>query len=177
MDTSETYIEMKVCTKCEVRKHLYDFSIPEYIKQCEKAEEIQELWKPKVGDWFYKRDGIGFGLWLICKLDEKGNLFCSGERMGRAPFSGELIWFMTPGDYIWLPPQNQLQEMVVCPGTELFIVFMGDKRWYSLPINDQRNPVLSYDTLEQLWLAFVMKQKYNKAWNGTDWIAEKVVAK
>jgi hypothetical protein len=23
---------------------------------------------------------------------------------------------------------------------------------------------------EQLWLAFVMKEKYNKVWNGEDWV-------
>jgi len=24
--------------------------------------------------------------------------------------------------------------------------------------------------MEQLWLAFVMKEKHNKTWNGKDWI-------
>ena len=27
-------------------------------------------------------------------------------------------------------------------------------------------------TQEQLWLAFIMKEKYNKVWNGEDWIKE-----
>jgi len=30
-----------------------------------------------------------------------------------------------------------------------------------------------HDSMEQLWLAFVMKEKYNKIWNGENWIKEK----
>ena len=28
-------------------------------------------------------------------------------------------------------------------------------------------------SMEQLWLAFAMKEKYNKSWDGKDWIASK----
>jgi predicted Abi (CAAX) family protease len=27
-----------------------------------------------------------------------------------------------------------------------------------------------FTSMEQLWLAFVMKEQYNKVWNGKDWI-------
>lgn len=27
-----------------------------------------------------------------------------------------------------------------------------------------------FTTMEQLWLAFTMKEKYNKKWNGEDWV-------
>jgi len=29
-----------------------------------------------------------------------------------------------------------------------------------------------FNTGEQLWLAFVMKEKYDKVWNGDDWTKE-----
>jgi len=71
---------------------------------------------------------------------------------------------------VWLPRQDQLQEMVFelvqsKPGkcrTRLmklfaeFLEFVGDSG-------------ANYDSFEQLWLAFVMKEKYNKVWNGNDW--------
>jgi hypothetical protein len=73
---------------------------------------------------------------------------------------------------IWLPRQDQLQEIVHAEG-QLAIVnvmselplfarslaFDGDWRWIS-------------ETWEQLWLAFVMSREYNKFWNGTDWVTK-----
>lgn len=31
----------------------------------------------------------------------------------------------------------------------------------------------NFDSFEQLWLAFVMKEKYSKQWNGKEWITIK----
>jgi len=142
------------------------------VTMCEKAEELQMLWKPGVGDWFYKRDGIGFGLWLICKIEE-GILLCSGERMSQPPFNRQFVEFRVPEQYIWLPRQDQLQEMVKFEhdrqgGTRLTIGEMVTK----IDIFYFRDePIYSkqFISMEQLWLAFLMKQKYNKVWNGEDW--------
>lgn len=59
---------------------------------------------------------------------------------------------------IWLPRQDQLQEMVGCTAGSWKIILsklMDSEYFYSL---------------EQSWLAFVMKNKYNKTWNGEDWV-------
>ena len=32
---------------------------------------------------------------------------------------------------------------------------------------------IQFTSMEQLWLAFVMKQRYSELWNGEDWIADK----
>jgi hypothetical protein len=29
-----------------------------------------------------------------------------------------------------------------------------------------------FESMEQLWLAFVLKEKYGKVWSGTDWVKE-----
>jgi hypothetical protein len=35
---------------------------------------------------------------------------------------------------------------------------------------ENRNRLIQPESWEQLWLAFVMKEKYNKVWNGEDWV-------
>jgi len=66
-----------------------------------------------------------------------------------------------------LERQDQLQEMVLTPTTF--------PRWwlhqfYSWVCSPQANPS-TWVTREQLELAFVMKEKYNKVWNGEQWVA------
>lgn len=135
-----------------------------YALMCEKSEEIQALWKPKVGDWFYKRDGIGFGLWLVCRIEE-GVLLCFGERASHPPFNRQLVEFRTPEEYIWLPLQHQSQKMVYpdesCSGKLTRLqCFYGNEYF------DKGKECSSF---EELLLAFVMKEKWNKAWNGKEW--------
>lgn len=56
--------------------------------------------------------------------------------------------------------QDQLQELIpALPTTmncENLSEFMKQTR--------------DYDTWEQLWLAFVMKTKFSKSWNGEEWV-------
>ena len=68
-------------------------------------------------------------------------------------------------NYIWLPRQDQLQEMYLDGISEdrfvtldrfLNFVDSGNRGW----------------SFEQLWLAFVMKEKFNKTWNGKEWVSQ-----
>jgi len=145
----------------------------QYIKMCEKAEEIQDCSWGNEGDYFYKRDGIGYGLWLVCKV-EYGSLWCSGQRMNEAPFNGKLVQFMAPGNYIWLPRQDQLQEMVGdAPYSNIknaMWSILDDLHKYAFTPNIFNEFIPT--TMEQLWLAFVMKEKYNQIWNGEKWLKQ-----
>jgi len=67
---------------------------------------------------------------------------------------------------IWLPRQDQLQEMVIekyATSWDLAIAFsnvlMGDKASY----------FDKFDSLEKLWLAFIMLEKYKKQWKEGEW--------
>jgi len=119
-----------------------------YIKMCEKAEEIQQIWNPQYGDWYY--GGIYNKAKVIVVM-----------RRYRKHSSAN---FLNNKQNIWLPRQDQLQEMVLDP-----TIIEGD--YYPIPrmlhefylwLKDCRYPNVS---MEQLWLAFVMYEKYQKKWD------------
>ena len=108
-----------------------------YIKMCEKAVEIQKIWNPTFGDW----------------LQDEYISIVSDEELAREN---------KKKNDVWLPRQDQLQEMVGCnPGNWII--------WMDKFISDREY----FYTLEQTWLAFVMKKKYGKIWNGEDWVVVK----
>ncbi len=68
---------------------------------------------------------------------------------------------------IWLPRQDQLQEM----GGQPYSTFAKQLGLLAV-FDDYSGP---FKTYEQLWLAFVMKGKYGKVWDSEkeDWVKEK----
>ena len=113
----------------------------EYILMCKKAKEIQKLRTPKDGDFALFDDEIT----IIYN--------CGIGTWSRG--------------YTWLPRQDQLQEMVTllfCSvGGECFLLDYFYTFYKSL------KEKIKGMSMEQLWLAFVMKEKYQKTWNGKDW--------
>ena len=77
-------------------------------------------------------------------------------------------------DRIWLPRQDQLQEMLFPKIKEDEDITARHKirvkyyYWYLLDGIEHKSM-----SGEQLWLAFVMKEKFNKTWKGKDWIEDK----
>ena len=66
-----------------------------------------------------------------------------------------------PEDAIWLPTQSQLQKMVNTDFTLQILdleLLVEEGNWHYV------------DSMEQLWLAFVMKEKHGKVWNGEGWV-------
>ncbi len=133
----------------------------EYIQMCEKAAEIQAIKKktyPPIGKDYWAKISV------------------------------------------WLPRQDQLQAMVEIPDDKVSAVGYGTvwdgKGWVTKA--DFHSPTHSlflefaafalgqeaggdingnipeysqkFTTGEQLWLAFVMKEKYQKHWNGSEWV-------
>ena len=73
------------------------------------------------------------------------------------------------GGLIWLPRQDQLQEMVksdIHPHWQLnnFV----DAGLYDY-IQEMGEYAKQFSSMEQLWLALVMREKYSKIWNGEVW--------
>lgn len=77
-------------------------------------------------------------------------------------------WFNK--DAVWLPRQDQLQEMIDWgKGRHPQDWFRYFYEW--IKQHDQKW-VHFYSTAEQLWLAFVMQEKYGKVWDSVkkDWV-------
>jgi len=84
--------------------------------------------------------------------------FMSHPKEYVAEYQSKLGGIMT-----WLPRQDQLQEMIgkhyLRELIKIFI-YWWDNNWQEHP---------EFASMEQLWLAFVMKEKYNKIWDGEKW--------
>lgn len=118
----------------------------EYIKMCEEAKKYINK-KEKLWDWYYDKESKTVE--VIGSLNTKHSM---GNNYHK--------------DEIPLYRQDQLQEMI------------GDKPAYShawgCAIGFSRfinTKFYSIDySMEQLWLAFVMHEKYNKVWDNENWI-------
>ena len=138
---------------------------------CEKAVEIQGLRVVQVehgkalpfieGD--YGWDGNG----ALLVSDDSRNIYQYDQYRPR--FSVVLAGFCEGAGYetdilIWLPRQDQLQE-ILGDVMGLQPEFLA-KYLYEFAVSKVTK---LFDTMEQLWLAFVMKEKFNKTWNGENW--------
>ena len=134
-----------------------------YIKMCEKAEEIQKthilIYSDLCVAWytgeFYEPKGYRIGYYLQDNLVKRID-------------SNETFVKQT---LIWLPRQDQLQEMVKreykeSPQAGLWYVFQKFVTYRIVNIEEDDLP-----SWEQLWLAFCMVEKFKKVWNGEEWVA------
>lgn len=119
----------------------------EYMKMCERAEEIQVAkGKLERHDLWIWRGMIGWGEKPIsCRYAELPMFFHGLKR-------------------VWVPRQDQLQEMVD-DGSSAYGQ-LG--RFYNF-VNVNPRLQSSDWTWEQLWLIYVMRWQYNKVWDGENW--------
>jgi len=140
---------------------------PEYIKMC-RNHWIQESWKPVVGDF------VSQGVLITVPIPEN-----TGIELYEVYTINWITSSRKKEQFIFLPRQGQLQDMVGDIKDKahrqwrfFFWAFHGDY----LPITNHcsyihfMNMVDRYDIEEILWLAFVMHEKFNKKWNGEEWI-------
>ena len=149
-----------------------------YKKMCEKAEEIRGCAKNIRSDF----EDIVSCYWAYYKKCKCGRIYnysdkyCSecGSKLKsmkkRQVRTGQTV----PEDFIWLPRQDQLQEMLkdglstgIFGHTSRMVCYFEEHYKY-------RNS-LGIDNMEHLWLAFVMKEKFFKIWSKSsgEWINEK----
>ena len=139
------------------------------ILMCEKAIGVQRSWVPQKGDWYYAEGGevnvksrYGYSIYIDELKVGEGRIFLYGNNYGDG--------YHHPNDMeynkrIWLPRQDQLQEMYGTVGKNTLWRFC---KFVFEPPN-VRKYCHQFTSIEQLWLAFIMKEKYSKIWNGKDW--------
>ena len=168
---------------------------PEYIKMCEKAKEIQKH-KPVQLDFYVKKSGAPWPSIWVYPLDFVSWQSIKPEGDGLVAREERPINCYSKADFIWLPRQDQLQAMAIEKQIKYhynhpiksklyfvlkdFYIFAG-KTWndthpfgkcvekegggYEVKASHQ----YLLGSYEQLWLAFVMSERYNKKWNGENW--------
>jgi hypothetical protein len=128
---------------------------PEYVKMCQQATEIQEAWAPDEGDFVLMDNGVNcIGDYILsCGVAvDQGCDCCSME------------WTFSA----WIPRQDQLQEMIEWTPKRLWVECqILDVPDYVFALPDYAKECKSW---EQLWLAFVMNERYGKTWNGEEWV-------
>jgi len=135
-----------------------------YIKMCEEAEEIQKVWHPKRGDFAYWKANIENPK-LVLIYDIRDELLCT------ISFNEGTYHALTREKLIWLPRQEQLQDM------------LDEDYFYHAFILNEPNSILRniysddgiyslFESGEEFWLAFVMYKLYNKRWdaNKQEWV-------
>ncbi len=132
----------------------------EYIKQCEKAEEIQS----QQTKCFLHKSGMG----QVCHG-------LNGDFFWGKPTDTITEPFVVPMPIcIWLPRQDQLQAMIELTGYRFtFYQAWSETEPKRLEWHGERHIgqwFVDGTSLEQLWLAFVMSELHNKQWNGSDWV-------
>ncbi len=128
---------------------------PEYVKMCTAAAEIQES-RPL-------RDPLSFGDVFCCPTH--GVIILGMMAVGLCCGTLE-----RPTKKVWLPRQDQLQEMVGGSNRDTLTKLVSLMSWVD-PMDLPNISDLPWEaSLEQLWLCFVMLELYQKRWNGAVWI-------
>jgi len=128
-----------------------------YIEMCRKADEIQTH-KPSAEsskDYFFctvHKQLLGYN-------SELGYQWCGNWRN----------WHNGDDDcVIWLPRQDQLQAMIKTSYNDAWDTI---QQFVSKTCsNSRKNSPIMCASMEQLWLAYVMAEKYDKRWDGEKWV-------
>ncbi len=129
----------------------------QYIKQCEQAREIQESWRWVGGDWWVQTDTKV----VYCIPSKTYSHAWRGDRYMCMYDPPELTRYLC----IWLPRQDQLQDMVILT----FDIWQkldhfADMGWLDgyAYFGDSFEHI---DTYEKAWLCFVMYHEHKKLWD------------
>lgn len=134
-----------------------------FIEMC-KAKEIQSRWRPADGDFY-----------VYSVIVNYPHVYTEGSKLS--------IELMNKDNWIWLPRQDQLQDMLSDTVTIGYMI-VGIEAFYDpertcgyvdpcrkcCDMGERRR--LTYDTMEQWNLAFVMYEKFGKEWDvgKSEWI-------
>jgi hypothetical protein len=146
-----------------------------YILMCRKAYRFLGPRKPEAWDYWLFEDArnslSGERVMVVSAYETDSGVYGPGLdlKADGTEYPGERnMWpKICP---IW--QQDQLQAMVISQSREEpWIIAMRLVNYisYQAPLVESEKRQWS---LEQWWLAFVMKEKYKRTWGGNDWVSE-----
>lgn len=163
----------------------------QYQEMLKAAPEIQKLWSPNVGDYHTWNGDISvigrldfksithheirdktvwgdkeqYGQYIIGYFNE----WVIMDFNSTTPYNAENIVkhfheiYTTYDNCIWLPRQDQLQDMLSATTREL--LFYNHRILDRWDADNDKNK-----TMEQLWLMLIMYLLFSKSWNGKEWV-------
>ena len=144
-----------------------------YVMMCRKAIEIQNLWKPKQCDFIINFEDLEEGL-SFCKPAESivqvVNMYYNEQDDERYLQECEDL----KEQALWLPRQDQLQRIIEPDNTRVYSIMSEviGSQYYDYSKNAIVTAPELFYSMEQLWLAYVMKEKFHTVWNEEDWVME-----
>ena len=132
----------------------------EYLEMCQKAEEIQRIWKPRVGDWVI--DIQSDSICIICSV--RGDNPDYFYLVGTDADNPNDFYQQHVSKVYWLPTQSQLQEMLgiaddIKPALLEEITQLRYKYNYESSSGDVNL------NGKKLWFVFYMWKKHRKLWD------------
>ena len=149
----------------------------EYILMCREAEEIQRLWKPRIGDVIAPGDSGK----LIIGVREEENTILLQE------WGDKNYWvndYDVDDPVVWLPRQEDLQELIFTHIAKTMIEDDPEMGHYSIQdFKDVYGYEFLFDeyyywvegnfkTFNELWLCFAMDYLFSKKWDSDkkEWV-------
>lgn len=120
---------------------------PKYINMCRKARELQEMWKPSLGDHVYKNETE--------KTVVLGNVLLIESSMCY-PRYRYVDGTLDRNDTVWLP---RIDQQITLSGLV----------WNQFLFNIVESNIID-SSAEATGMRELMKMLYGKKWNGEDWI-------
>ena len=108
-------------------------------------------------------------------LYDNGDFFFDTKKKDVGVFHGKLVWLANldmKENKIWLPRQDQIQKMMKY--LSLWELMYGFWKYIQdlnyLGTKPDEYLIKNFNSMEQLWLAFYMKEKHNKVWDEDRWV-------
>lgn len=147
-----------------------------FRKMCKEAIEVQRLHLPKMGDEYicacYSCEERHLSSFIIHNYDidclngrDLNNIYPPYAKMVRDSDVGGFVAYYNERNknnlsYIWLPSQEDLQNMFDLKYADSHYRLLRECQEFS--ISEYGN---YFYNMKQIWLAFLMKEKFNKIWN------------
>ena len=171
----------------------------EFVKMMCENRNILRLWNARAGDFIWVKEED----YVDCYNEKEGCIYVVFESEGSLCFDGGISCgrstdYVEEGYFVelsevptavWLPRQDQLQEMAFEQLTQQYPAYKESKLvGYNYNIlnllNTFTNFIIAFEqsvhaysllkttSIEQLWLMFVMKKCFDKCWNEKEWVKD-----
>jgi len=144
-----------------------------YVMMCQKAEEIQNLWSPKQCDFIINHEDMEEGL-SFCKPAESMvqvvGMYYDDQDGEKFQQEREDL----KEQALWLPRQDQLQKIIEPDNARVYSLtsIVMERQYHDYTKNASVAASELFYSMEQLWLAYIMKEKFHKVWNEEEWAME-----